>query len=255
MVTDQPSVRVFYWLPGWMWREGNKNKNTTQASATIRVLFSFSLFKNVILFAKFCLVFCMSCFCVWDIIQILNPTTRPFDRVWQGVSCCLDDSQDVGIWGESHCIGGSSAGLWYQHWLLLFYYHCFVLLLVLNDTPSLWGFDTNTDYSTTALWEDDDINTSVAIILASGLRWLCWIRNRNCHQFKCNASADLRNIHCKSLTFVKKHVAMFFLKCQMQGHHQSGCSSYIFSGSCPLALSSAHLHSLESWQHQTPSHQ
>ena len=106
VVTDQESVRVFYWLPGWMWREGNKNKNTTQASATIRVLFSFSLFKNVILFAKFCLVFCMSCFCVWDIIQILNPTTRPFDKVWQGVSCCLDDSQDAGIWGESHCIGG-----------------------------------------------------------------------------------------------------------------------------------------------------
>ena len=42
---------------------------------------------------------------------------------------------------------------------------------------------------------------------------------------------------------------MFFLKCQMQGHHQSGCS-YLSSGSCPLALSSAHLHSLESWQHQ-----
>ena len=110
VVTDQESVRVFYWLPGWIWREGNKNKNTTQAipqaSATIRVLLSFEFWKMWFFFAKVCLVFCMSCFCVWDIIQILNPTTRPFDKVWQGVSCCLDDSQDAGIWGESHCIGG-----------------------------------------------------------------------------------------------------------------------------------------------------
>ena len=157
--------------------------------------------------------------------------------------------------GESLHWWQSSAGLWYQHWLLLFYHHCYVLLLVLNNTPSLWDFDTNTDYSTTAVWEDDDINTSVATTLASGLKWVCWIQNRNCHQFKCTASVDLRKIHCKSLTFVKKiHVAMFFLKCQMQGHHQSGCS-YLSSGSCPLALSSAHLHSLESWQHQAPSHQ
>ena len=240
VVTDQPSVRVFYWLPGWMWREGNKNKNTTQASATIRVLFSFEFWKMWFLFCKVMSSFLYELFmCVRHHPDIESHHAA----LWQGVSCFLDDSQDVGIWGESHCIGGSSAGLWYQHWLLLFYYHCYVLLLVLNNTTSLWDFDTNTDYSTTALWEDDDINTSVATTLASGLKWLCWIRNRNCHQFKCTASVDLRKIHCKSLTFVKKNTCCNVLP-EMSNARPSSVrllliSFFWFLSSCTLLCPSA----------------
>ena len=73
VVTDQPSVRVFYWLPGWMWREGNKNKNTTQAipqaSATIRVLLSFEFWKMWFFFAKLCLVF------VW-VVSVCETSSR-----------------------------------------------------------------------------------------------------------------------------------------------------------------------------------
>ena len=69
----------------WGWSGGNKNTTKTFFRSKSR-FFSHILW-------------------VWDIIQILNPTTRSF---WEGfLSSRLDDSQDA----DSHCIGGWNSPL------------------------------------------------------------------------------------------------------------------------------------------------